>query len=338
MSALESNPFANGKLTAASITTSGRMCNQMVMMAINDYLANICNIRVKREELDFIVQSDTDSGYVSLERIMKLPKFKNLSDEEKIKFAKKFSEEKLQKIINDTLTKIGDTFNLFEPTALAMENEVITRGFVSLASKRYFCRVMVNDGHILSKPKMKVVGVSLVSYSTPEFLKEKLRPVLDIVLDKNEEELQKYIMKSREEFGKIDPVNFVRIAKVNNLNYIRKDGKYKRQKEDGTWLTAPLGSTAALEHNRLIEELDLERFQPIERGDSISYVYVKEPNKYRVISALGFTDPRFSKAINLKEFADYDKHWDKDFLKKIEIITKPLKWNVYRTTSVLNEW
>ena len=61
VSALESNPFANGKLTAASITTSGRMSNQIVMMAINNYLAEICGLKVKNEELDFIMQSDTDS-------------------------------------------------------------------------------------------------------------------------------------------------------------------------------------------------------------------------------------------------------------------------------------
>jgi len=311
----------------------------MVMMAINDYLSDICGLETKREELEFIMQSDTDSGYVCLQNLMKLPKFKDLTDDDKIKFIKKFSEEKLQKIINDTLKKIGDTFNLREPSALAMENEVITRGFVSLASKRYFTRVIVNDGHILAKPKMKVTGVSLVSYSTPEFLKQKLRPVLDIVLDKDQRALQDYINSARRDFGEIDPVEFVRIAKVNNLDYIKKDGKYKRQKENGSWLTAPLGSTAALEHNRLVKELGIEgRFPPIERGDSLSYVYVREPNKYRVISALGFTDPRFSKEINLREFADYEQHWEKDFLKKIEIITKPLKWNVYRTTDTLDDW
>lgn len=339
VSALGSNPFANGKLTGASITTSGRMSNQIVMMALNDYLAKVCDLDLAKEDLDFIIQADTDSGYVGLEKMMKLDKFKNLTDDQKITIAKKISEGKLQDVINEALDKIGKTFNLFEPEALAMENEVITRGFVSLASKRYFTRVIVNDGHILAKPKMKVVGVSLVSYSTPKFLKEKLRPVLDIVLDGSDRDLQGYIREVRDEFGKVDPMEFVRTAKVNNLGYIKKDGKYKRQKENGSWLTAPLGSTAALEHNRVSKHLKVTgRFPLIEKGDSLSYVYVRQPNYLKIAGAIGFTDPKFSREVNLKDIADYDMHWQKDFIHKIEIITKPLNWNVRRGTEVIAPW
>jgi hypothetical protein len=198
---------------------------------------------------------------------------------------------------------------------------------------------MVKDGTILETPKLKVTGVNIVSYSTPDYLKKVLKPVLDIALDGGESELREYIFKEREEFGKVDPVDFCRIAKVNNLNYVKKDGVYKRQKEDGTWLTAPLGSTAALEHNRIVQELDITgRFPLIERGDSISYVYVQEPNKYKIVSAIGWTDPKFSKEIGLSDIADYDKHWEKDFLNKIDIIIKPLGWNIHKETEDLDVW
>jgi len=341
VSALSSNPFGQGRITGGSITISGRMSNNLVSMNLNKYIAEVVDDKetVKNPwNMKYIIQADTDSCYVNLGSIIE-KKFKNLEESKKIKLLLKLSSEKLQDIINNTIQEIGDTFNLSEPEALKMENEVITESFVSLALKRYFTDVVVNDGHILSKPKRKIVGVSLVSYSTPPALKRLLSPVVDIALEGGETEVREYIHKSRHEFAELDPVEFARTAKVNNLNYMERDGKYKRQKEDGTWLTAPLGSTAALNHNKITKMLNIQEiFPPVEKGDSLSYVYIKEPNKLNIRSALGWTDPKLSKKINLKSFADYDLHWEKDFINKIDIIIKPLNWNIHARTQEIDEW
>ena len=334
---LKVNPFSNGKITGASITISGRFCNRSCALACNNYIRKVIGETITEENkavLDHIPQIDTDSFYLDLSSFFKIDKLKDLPTDKKIELALKLSSTKLQEIINDTIQKISKTLNLFEPEALNMENEVITSSFISLASKRYFTKVMVNDGVILNEPKLKIVGVSLVSYSTPALLKKLLKPVISIALDGGEEELRDYIQASRKEFGEADPMEFVRVARVNNLQYQRMGNKYKRQKENGNWLTAPLGSASALEHNRIVTEMGITgRFPLIEKGDSLSYVYSRVPNSMGILGSIGFTDPKFSKEIDLRNIADYTKHWEKDFINKIDIIIRPLKWDIHRRTA-----
>ncbi len=332
------NPFSQGNITGASITTSGRMANQMCALACSRQIQGFLK-EEKTDDLKYVSQADTDSNYLNLTEFFKMDKYKDLSKEKKIQFALKLSNEVFQDTINATLNDLGVCMNLKDPSSLEMENEVVTSGFVSLKNKRYFCRVEVNDGVTLAEPKMKMIGVSLISYSTPEFIRGKLRPVLDIVLDGDEKDLQKYIREARLEFSQVDPVDFARTVRVSNLDYHEQQGKYKKQKPNGKWLTAPAGSTATLEHNRIVKLLDkVGQFPLVARGDSISYVYVRQPNELKTKNVVGWSNPEFSKAINLVDIADYEKHWEKDFINKIEGITKPLNWNPHRQTETIDIW
>ncbi|RKZ99704.1 MAG: hypothetical protein DRQ47_10615, partial [Gammaproteobacteria bacterium] len=341
-SSMEAAQFSNGKVTGASITTAGRLSNRTVALRCNDYIRGLLGEEITLEnkaELKHIPQIDTDSFYLDLTSIMKMDKFKDLPEDKKTELALKISSTKIQKIIDDEITNIGETLNLYEPESLVMENEVITGSFISLAPKRYFCDVKVNDGVILQKSKQKIVGVSLVSYSTPPMLKGMLKPVIDIALDGGEKQLREYIKEQRIIFGKSDPKDFVRKAKVNNLDYKKVGLKYKRQKENGKWLTAPMGSVSSLEYNRLLKDLDIVgKYDLIERGDSISYVYTRMPNKYNLLGSVAFMDDRFSKEIGLVDIADYNIHWEKDFINKIDIIIKPLKWDIHKRTPDIVKW
>ena len=71
---------------------------------------------------------------------------------------------------------------------------------------------------------------------------------------------------------------------------------------------------------------------------SIQYVYVNEPNDLKISNALAFTDPKFAELIDLKSITDYDTHFEKDFIKKVEQVTKPLNWNIHRETETLDVW
>jgi len=339
---MEAAPFSNGKITGASITTSGRLANRSCALACNNYIRKVVGETLTEEnkaELNHIPQIDTDSFYLDLTKVFKLDKFKDLDDDTQIRLALKLSSEKLQAVINEEIDNISVALNLYEPSALTMENEVITGSFISLAPKRYFTDVKVNDGVILAKSKQKIVGVSLVSYSTPPMLKKMLKPVIDIALDGGEKQLREYIKEQRKIFGDSDPRDFVRKAKVNNLDYKKIGRKYKRQKEDGSYLTAPMGSTSSLEYNRLLKQLDLVgKYDLIDKGDSISYIYTQMPNKYNLLGSVAFTDDRFSEEVGLKDVADYDKHWEADFIKKIDIIIKPLKWDIHKKTSDFVKW
>lgn len=336
--ALKYNTFSNGQVTASSITTAGRFSNKMVALACSQKVQKILKEKVTNE-LIYIPQSDTDSLYLNIDNILDMSKFKNLSNDKKIKIAMKLSQINFQDVINKTISTLNESMNVKDTEPLKMENEVITDGFVSVALKRYYTRVVVNDGAVLSKPKMKIVGLNLISKTTPDYLKEKLKPVLNIILDGSIGDLRTYIKEAMNGFKTVSALDIVRISAVNNLSYTKKGHKYKRQKTDGKWLTAPLASHASLEHNRYIKEHNLEgQYPPIERGESVSYCYVTTPNEQHISSSIAFKDPRFSLEVDLNNIIDRTTHFEKDFMAKIEIITDKLNWNIRKTTQVIDIW
>jgi len=330
--------YSNGTITASSITTSGRCANKLVSLACHNKIQDILGEK-RTTDMKHLAQCDTDSFYLDISSIMNDGKFKALSKADKAKVVLKLSNGVFQDVINTTIDDLGYALNIKNPHALQMENEIIADGFVSLAAKRYFARKVVEDGTILAKPKMKSTGISLVSKSTPLFLREKLAPVLEIILDGTNIELNNYISEVREEFGKLNPLEFCRKSKVNNLDYNPVGFKYKKAKEDEKLLTAPINSHASLEYNKYIEKHDLiGKYTLIEKGESIQYVYVKEPNELHIHNSLAWVDGKFADEINVREITDYAIHFLKDFENKVDIIVKPIGWNIHTKTEEMDVW
>ena len=345
--ALSHNQYSNGKQETASITIAGRMSNRVCSMAVNNAMQELLG-REKTLELEMIPQVDTDSMYVNVGALFDkntgIEKLKHLEGKDRIEFLRKFSETKLQNAINNRIKELCEVLNTRDNTVLKMENEVITEGFVSVALKRYYTRVIVSDGHFLAKPKLKVTGLDLVGKALPDIMKKKLKPILDIILDKDKDYLINYINDFRDELAKAEPQEFARKINVSKLNYSwvggakGKSSGYK--KFDGEkWLTAPIGSWAAIEYNKYISTHNLEdKYPPAEPGESISYIYVNEPNEQHIKKAIGWKDPRFTHDAELFDIADRETHFEKDFINKIKIITDKIGWNVEARTTELEDW
>lgn len=273
-----------------------------------------------------------------------IEKLKHLEGKERIEFLLKFSETRLQDAINNRIKDLCELLNTRDGTVLKMENEVITEGFVSVALKRYYTRVIVSDGHFLAKPKLKVTGLDLVGKALPDIMKKKLKPILDIILDKDKDYLIKYINDFRDELAKAEPQEFARKINVSKLNYSWVGGAKGKtsgyKKFDGEkWLTAPIGSWASIEYNKYISTHNLEgKYPPAEPGESISYIYVNEPNEQHIKKAIGWKDPRFTHDAELFEIADRETHFAKDFINKIKIITDKIGWNIESRTTELEDW
>ena len=329
--------YSNGNITASSVTTAGRMCNKMASMYADNLIKDLLGENPSTD-LKYISQIDTDSFYLNVGKFINY-KYADKTKEEKTRITLDLSNG----IIADSNTKALDdvsyALNVIDREPLNLENEIIADGFVSLAAKRYFGRKVVEDGSILSEPKMKAVGISLVSKKTPEFLRDALGPVLEIILDGNNSDLKNYINKIRNEFAKLSPIEFCRVANVNNLSYERTGLKYKRKKSDGKLLTAPMNSHASLEYNRFIKKNNLlGKYKLIEVGEAVSYVYIRNGNEKQLYNSMAWNDPKFVDEISLSEFTDYDIHFDKDFLKKIEIVTEPMNWDIRTKTEEIDIW
>jgi len=331
------NTFSNGNVTASSITSAGRFSNKIASLRCSQEVQRIISEEVTNE-LKYIPQSDTDSLYLNVDKILMLPKFKDLDEDTKIKFILKISSTKFQDVINKSISVCNNTLNVMNKKVLTMENEVITSGFVSIGLKRYFARLVVKDGTILEKPKLKIVGLDLVKKGMTQYIKDHLKPVLDLILDKDIQDLRDYIRDVKEDFRNTSIVNFCRQVNVNALDYMWTGEKYHKFKND-KYLTAPINSVASLEFNRYIKEHNLTgKFNEIERGETIKYVYTLEPNNKKVYKAIAWKDDQFVIDEKIDSIVDRDTHFEKDFLEKVNIVAKSINWDIKQEAQELSVW
>jgi DNA polymerase elongation subunit (family B) len=132
-------------------------------------------------------------------------------------------------------------------------------------------------------------------------------------------QLIQFIENFREEFRSLPFEDIASPRGCRGLNkYIDAAMIYKK----GT----PLHVRGALMYNHLLVEHKIERFQPVQEGDKVKYIYLKLPNPSRenVIAVSG----QLPRQLGLDKYIDYDKQFDKAFLDPMRTIIDAIGWNV----------
>lgn len=273
-----------------------------------------------------------NSNYVTLDRLIPA----STPTEKALPVVQKLVTEHIEPNIKENIKKYCELFNVRDDTVLNAENEVISKGFVSVASKRYYTRVLIKDGAELKKPKIKITGISLKGKSTPELAKEKLEPILDIILDKDIGELKQYIEDTKQAFMDAGVSEISRNVKVNSLDYKKDGAKFKRW--DGIkFLTAPINSHASLVYNEFVKEKNIDKqYNYIVPSDTINYIYLNQPNNFGS-KVIAFKDPKFTEFIDNK-YVDRGTHFEKDFKDKVRIITNAISWDIDSKTEAIDDW
>lgn len=348
--ALSMNAFSNGRLTGASVTLTARLLIQSVASALSNEVRRFLGDEPSLD-LSEIVQMDTDSAYLCLDRLIEA-KLPNASEDDILNFIQKFFKAKLAPVIQGTIDDIAYKMNYKTPKALKMDQEIVSSAFVSVALKRYFARVIMNDGNKLAKPKLKLTGISLVSRSTPDEVKIILKPTLDYFLDDNRQGLVKYLQEHFEDFKTIKPSRLSRPQSVASVEYtpyrdkrkvsdwkvgnkfakvVRDKKKSMEQNRKVTKIqTAPLNSKASIVHNHLVLEAGLQgKYELIRSADKIRIVYLKVPNPVtHNIDAIAYKDEQCLKDLKVLPYVDYQTIWDKELIKKVDIIAEKVKWKI----------
>jgi len=365
--ALSSNVFSNGRLTNASVTTAGRMLNKSVAQALNNKVRELLG-EEPTTELSEIVQVDTDSNYVTLQRLVEI-NHPNSSEEEIMQYIQGLIKDHLQPTINKTIQEVHDIYNTKIKTTLKMDQEIVADTFCSIASKRYFANVKMSDGNRLNKDKLKITGISMISKSTPNAVKQLLKPILPMILhsargalgEKNK--VSEYIKEVKGEFwdiAKEDPSQISRSLSVNSLDYeprnvqneitdwfnCKKFAKFvegEGGKED-KYQTAPVNSKASIVYNNLLESRELNtRYTNIYPGDKIKMIYLKTPNKITGFNnnVIAFKESDFLRDVKLTgdgiDIIDIDKQWEGEFINKIKIITDTIGLDLFACDVTFDE-
>ena len=304
------------KEIAKAITGNSRFYINLMSKNINNFLCDLCGSG------NYIIYNDTDSVYVQVPNVIneKLPKDPQLATD----IIDKFIETKIQPVINSSSQELGSIFNALDASRISAKREAIASSAVFVAKKRYFMKVIDSEGVRFSEPYLKTMGIDIVRSSTPAFSKKYLKKSVNIILESTEEELKEWLKNIRSLY--LDQ-NLMDIAKISSVS----SSKYKL----GVDKSIPINSRAFLVSNHYINSLNTGEFQPLELGEKVRMLYLREPNPLKS-NIFAFSNEKFANVF--KDYIDWDTNFNKFFLKPLEIMTDPLNYNLHKETETLEEW
>ena len=107
-------------LVAEAITTSGQLSIRWIENSINEYLNKILDTTGE----DYVLASDTDSVYITFDRLVSKV-FKNRpSNEQVVNFLDKLASEKIEPFIDSCYQELAEYVNAYEQK-MQMKREVI---------------------------------------------------------------------------------------------------------------------------------------------------------------------------------------------------------------------
>ena len=296
---------------AEAITTSGQLSIRWIEQKINEYM----NKLLKTKDVDYVLASDTDSVYITFDKLIEKLKPKNPID-----FLDTIAKEKIEPFIDQSYQELADYLNAYEQK-MQMKREVIADKGIWTAKKRYILNAYDIEGVRYDEPTLKIMGIEAVKSSTPAACREKIKHALKIMMSGDEKELNTFIKKFREEFLTLPPED---IAYPRSVNGLKKWSETHTLFKKG----APIHVKGGILYNHLIKQNNLSSYYPlIQEGDKIKFLYLKLPNIYQSSSISFITT--LPKQLDFK--VDYELQFEKSFIEPLNFIIEKIGWFVDRT-------
>lgn len=311
---------------AEAITSTGQ-----VVTKTSEYAANAEMNSILGTNKDYVIMSHTDSLFIAMGDIVK-KYLSNITDDNKL-------ADKIDKIVKDKITPainkanadMTKYLNSYE-NRINLKREKIGRYGIHLPAKnRYAVMVLDNEGVRYTTPKLSVTGLEIVRSSTPGHMKNILRKALHMILTSDEKSVQKFIEEEYEKFLKMDVKD---IAFPKSCNGI---GKWSDVGESMFKKGCPIQVRAAILHNVELKKRGLEQnYAPINDGDKIKFVYLKEPNTLKQ-NVIGFKG-KLPQEFNLHKYIDYPLMWEKTFIEPLKSILNVVQWKTEQTFDLGGLW
>jgi DNA polymerase elongation subunit (family B) len=297
---------------ALAVTLAGQLSIRWIENKLNEYMNKLL-----KTENDYVIASDTDSIYLRLEPLVRSVFPKESGTDKVIAFMDKVCEDKIQPFIDKSYSDLATYVNAYAQK-MQMKREALANKGVWTAKKRYILNVFNNEGIAYKEPNLKVMGLEMVKSSTPFSIREKMKELIQIMMNGTEEDVQEFIAKFKVEFKNL-PVEEISFPRgVNGLKeYSDSSSIYKK----GT----PIHVKGALLYNHMLKDKNLlSKYPLIKEGEKLKFTYMKMPNpvKDTVISFPG----RLPKEFELQHYIDYDMQFEKGFIDPIRLILDCMNW------------
>mgnify|MGYP003323374918 CR=1 FL=1 len=305
-------------LIAEGITTSGQLSIRWIESALNRYLNKIMGTTNE----DFVVASDTDSVYITFDRLVNKV-FKSQSDTTKItNFLDTIAKEKIEPFIDNSYQELASYLNCHSQR-MNMKREVIADKAIWTAKKRYILNAWDIEGVRYKEPNLKMMGIEAVKSSTPAPCRQKIKEALKIIMSGDEKMLNTFIQDFRKEFMELPPEDIAYPRSVNGLSKWSNSANLFNK-------GAPIHVKGAILYNHLVKQKKLGHKYPfIQEGDKIKFLHLKSPNIYQCSSISFMT--KLPKELQLHNSIDYDTQFEKSFIEPLNFILQKINWLVDRS-------
>ena len=298
---------------ATAITSSGQFVIRFIEKNVNEYMNKILKTH---DKVDYIVASDTDSIYLTLDKLVQAT-CKDKSKADTLKFLNKVVSSRIEPFIDKCFDDLAEYTNAIKQK-MVMKREVIADKGIWTAKKRYMLNVLDEEGITFDEPKLKIMGIEAVKSSTPEVCRGNIKQAIKLIMTKGEDELQAFVTNFKKEFYQMSAEQISFPRSCNNLR------KYKDSNSifiKGT----PIHVKGALIYNHQLKQFKLHKKYPlIQEGDKIKFLKLKEANpfKFDVVSYVTKLPSEFK----LQEYIDYDTMFQKTFLDPMSFILNSIGW------------
>jgi DNA polymerase elongation subunit (family B) len=280
---------------------------------VNEYLNNVLQTH---GEIDYIVASDTDSIYVTFDKLVQKT-CEGKTNDQIADFLGKVCDKKVEPFIEECFAELADYSNAFK-NAMVMKREVIANKGIWVAKKRYMLNVLDEEGIRLADPKLKLMGIEAVKSSTPQVCRGKIKEAIKVIMSKEQTDLHKLIAEFKKDFLTLPAEAIAFPRSCNNLK--------KYRSSSGIFIKGtPIHVKGALIYNHQIEQMKLQHKYPmIQDGDKIKFIKLKEANpfKFDVISYISTLPDEFK----LQPYIDYEVQFEKTFLDPMRFILDAIGW------------
>ena len=306
---------------AEAVSVAGQLSIRWAERAVNEYLNKV----LETDNEDYVLASDTDSLYVTMEKMVEKV---GLTDTDKIiKFLDTVCDGKIQDVIDKCYGEMAEYVNAFQQK-MVMKREVLADVGIWVAKKHYVLNVHNSEGVQYEEPKLKIMGIEAVKSSTPEPCRNALKKAFKIMMNGTEDDVINFIEEFKTEFNTFpaEDISFPRSVK-GLAKYYDSATIYRK--------STPIHVKGSLIYNKILQNKRLTRKYPvIQEGEKIKYAYLKEPNPTgdSVIAMLNNLPDEF----DLKQYIDYEKQFSKSFLDPMIGILSVIGWKPERKNDIMS--
>ena len=306
---------------AEAVTMSGQLSIRWIEKGINSFI----NQLLKTGDNDYVIASDTDSIYISFDKLVQQMFQEGEETSKVIKFLDNICKNKIESFIDDCYNNLHQYINSYEQK-MVMKRESIADKGIWTAKKRYILNVYDSEGVRYKEPKLKIMGIESVRSSTPQWCRENIQSLIKTIINTDEKTVIKTIEEYRDTFKTLSFSDIAFPRSVKGLS------KYQSSKDIYIKAT-PIHVRGALLYNYQLKRKNLvKKYQLIRDGEKIKFAYLKEPNILgENVIAISTVLP---KEFDLERFIDYDLQFDKSFLQPIKNILDVIGWKSENMSSL----